>query len=267
MIGRVAVRPARERWRCSRHVEMEGNCRVQVRRHRAPRRRDVGISTDRRSRERRSAGLEGCAPHRDERSRGNKTMFDPLEGDGQRQLRRGRNERRTQQRNSGADRTIIVGVARRWICRFWLRMVCRRRGRCDARRAVAENIRTVDMAEREDELHRQREQRQTTAENPVRPKPPHYTNSRLPTQPRQRQLRACRPRYNENACPAGANDTRCGMEATLPGMYQRSRQDPASRTPTAAYERQEVPTVFHCPARKRRMSSVRRYPTADIVML
>src|SRR5258708_3660547 len=35
----------------------------------------------------------------------------------------------------------------------------------------------MDVAERADELHRQRQQRQPAAESPVRPEPPHHANS------------------------------------------------------------------------------------------
>ena len=54
----------------------------------------------------------------------------------------------------------------------------RHRGRHGRGRARgAENIVLMDVAEGENELHRQREQRQPAAESLVRPEPPHHANS------------------------------------------------------------------------------------------
>jgi hypothetical protein len=52
----------------------------------------------------------------------------------------------------------------------------------------------MDVAERENKLHRQREERQPAAESLVRPEPPHRANSGLITHPRR-----CRSVYDAAA--------------------------------------------------------------------
>jgi hypothetical protein len=52
----------------------------------------------------------------------------------------------------------------------------------------------MDVAERENKLHRQREERQPAAESLVRPEPPHHANSGLITHSRR-----CRSVYDAAA--------------------------------------------------------------------
>ena len=123
--------------------------------------------------------MERHASRRDENNHSARDMLDGLGGHRQRQLRRGCDERGTQQKNGRTDRAIIVGMSGRGVGRALLRMTSGRR--CDwrgARGAVAKNVLAMDVAEGQSELNRQRKQRQPAAKYPVRPEPPHQANPR-----------------------------------------------------------------------------------------
>jgi hypothetical protein len=62
----------------------------------------------------------------------------------------------------------------------WERLApVRHRGYCRSLARGAVNVLVMDVAERENKLHRQREERQPAAESLVRPEPPHHANSGL----------------------------------------------------------------------------------------
>jgi hypothetical protein len=65
------------------------------------------------------------------------------------------------------------------------------------------------VAERENKLHRQREERQPAAESLVRPEPPHHANSGLITHSRRSGLvydAAAGAQRHKNFLRAGPND-------------------------------------------------------------
>jgi hypothetical protein len=111
-------------------------------------------STNRRSGCGRCAGLERSAARRDKNSRYAIELLDRVRGGRQRQRRRGGGERIAEQRD-----------------------VRHRRGNSRRRACKSVNIVVVDVAKRENKLHRQRKERQPAAQNPVRPEPPHHANS------------------------------------------------------------------------------------------
>ena len=117
----------------------------------------------------RRAGLEGRARRRDNKNRDTIRMRDGVGGDnGRQQLRRRGGGRMAEKRDGRADRTVIVAVLGRLMGRRLPAAI----GRCRSlRRAV--NVVAVNVAEGDNELKREREQRDAAAQRLVRPEPAH----------------------------------------------------------------------------------------------
>ena len=181
MLQRMAEWPAR--WRsCCAAVELRRRCRTRSRGHRQRRRAAMPKNQHRPGQASGARGLEWRSSRRDENGGNAIEMLDRLRSERQReQLRRLGNGRGRQQIHRRADRAVVVMVTGMPIGGEQPGVIRRRQSdRCLRRFARrTENVLTMDVAERQRQLHRQREQRQTAAEFPFRPHPTHYENSRF----------------------------------------------------------------------------------------
>jgi hypothetical protein len=119
----------------------------------------VKISNDRRSGERRSARLEWRTSRGEKGSRSTIRVLDLAERKRHRQLWRLRQQRRRAQMDCGADRTIIVCITDR-VLRRRRSAGLPSRGR-DSRSVL--DVAEMDVSERQSDLNRQREQRESCA--------------------------------------------------------------------------------------------------------
>jgi hypothetical protein len=120
----------------------------------------VKISNDRKSGEWRSARLEWRPSLGEKGGRYTIRVLDPANRKRHGQLRRLRQQRSRGEMNRGADRAVIVRVADGLLCRR------RRSGRRSSGSETAAGVPEVaqmDVAERERDLQRQREQRKPRA--------------------------------------------------------------------------------------------------------
>jgi hypothetical protein len=119
----------------------------------------VKISNDRKSGEWRSARLEWRPSRGEKGDRYTIRVLEPANRKRHRQLRRLRQQRCRSKMDRGADRAVIVGVTDRLLCRG------RRGGRPSGGETAAgvPEVAQMDVAERERELQRQREQREPRA--------------------------------------------------------------------------------------------------------
>ena len=142
----------------SRHVENVKQPRF-ICAHRRAKRGDAQISNDRKSGEGRCARLKCRASRRDRDDSDKLPNARPSERKRHRQVRCAGQER-SREMDVCADRAIIVCVTDRLLCRR------RRRGRlaCGSETAVGvPEVAQMDVAERQGDLHRQREQRESRA--------------------------------------------------------------------------------------------------------
>jgi hypothetical protein len=119
----------------------------------------VKISNDRRSGERRSAGLEWRTSRGEKGGRNTIRVLDPANRKGQEQLRRLRQQRSRGEMNRGADRAIVVRITD-WVLRGRRSAGLPSRG--GNRRSVPDAP-EMDVSERQGDLNRQREQRESRA--------------------------------------------------------------------------------------------------------
>jgi hypothetical protein len=131
----------------------------------------VKISNDRRSGERRSAGLEWRTSCGEKGGRCTIRVLDLAERKRHRQLWRLRQQRCRVQMDCCADRTIVVCITDRMLRRR--RSAGLRSGGGDSRSAL--DVAEMNVSERQNDLHRQRKQRQVHPNPQLRPQPPHHT--------------------------------------------------------------------------------------------
>jgi hypothetical protein len=167
----MAKRPVHRR-SCCRGTSKTGRSRA-ISPANIGRRRSAAMSkgsNDRGSGERGSARLERRASWR-ERDDGNAVeMLDRPRQERHRQLRRLRQKRSRAQMDCGADRTVIVCITKRVLRR---RRSARQRSRGGDSRSVLD-VAEMDVSERQGDLNRQREQRDSCASPQLRPDPPHH---------------------------------------------------------------------------------------------
>ena len=173
--------------------------------------------------ERRGAGLKWRSPRHDEIDRDAIEMLDGSRNERHRQLRRRRQERVRGEKDRGADHAIVVvrviaGVRRGQLRRLGSRAAYSRSG------VAAMDAVEMDMPERDNELQRQRGQRQPTAK-PSIVKPTHRAVAIPRGQPRPYSISLARAPRSHNAVasahkPIGAG---CGAEVTV--AHARSDMD------------------------------------------
>ena len=130
----------------------------------------VKISNDRKSGEGRSARLEWRPSRGEKGGRCTIRVLDPANRKRHGQVRRLRQQRSRGTMDRGADRAVIVGVADRLLCRG-------RRGRRPSGSETATGapeVAQMNVAKRERDLQRQREQREPRASPQPCPHPPHH---------------------------------------------------------------------------------------------
>jgi hypothetical protein len=153
------------------HHGMEGSRACNPLRIAGPERGNIEDQQRPRSGDRRSARLEWRTSRGEKGGGYTNRVLDLANRKRHRQLRRLRQQRCRAQMDCGADRTIVVCITDRMLRRRRSAGLPSRGG--DSRSVL--DVAEMNVSERQNDLHRQRKQRQVHPSPQLRPQPPHHT--------------------------------------------------------------------------------------------